>query len=299
MALLSYISCKFVILFLLFQWVSEVQSSFFPAITSETGLSKPERPSAERLALQRQPQHPFLRTIPKDQSRYDLTEEEGDVPIPEFAPKRPITPRSTGASTARFSVNRARSAELLRGNTELEPEDPLDRMHPTLAHQDFDTILEEYKQTDGWRRDWQGTAGTQSRFNDLHDLAHRPEIMAELAPEHKKGYFRHAAQLVAAGVDHSKTWAPKTAKDGSHPHTVPTLTKDQFLSLPRSTRDFVRHHSKPEEKRAQWDVLNAKAAKQGWIDSNDRARAKGHNVPRDNPSRAHIQSHYRARRNAR
>ncbi|KAK3281541.1 hypothetical protein CYMTET_10671 [Cymbomonas tetramitiformis] len=119
-----------------------------------------------------------------------------------------------------------------------------------------------------------------------------PGILAELAPEHKKGYFRHAAQLVAAGVDHTKTWAPKTSKDGSHPHTNPTLTRDQFLSLPRSTRDFVRHHNKPEAKVNRWEAPNAKAAKQGWVDLNDRDRAKGHNVPKDNPSRAHIAAHY-------
>mmetsp|Transcript_30308 Transcript_30308/g.51027 ORF Transcript_30308/g.51027 Transcript_30308/m.51027 type:complete len:366 (-) Transcript_30308:421-1518(-) len=102
------------------------------------------------------------------------------------------------------------------------------------------------------------------------------------APAHKREYFKHIDQLAWAGVPKSELAAPRVEydEDGHHVHraTVPHLEQDQVKRLPRSTRDFIRHQEKAlthPERVAQWEALNRKAATNGWLSRNERARGRG------------------------
>jgi len=160
----------------------------------------------------------------------------------------------------------------------------------------FGSLLREY-QTSGKSASLPAAGGGEgaisarphqvTQFGDLH-TSHA--VLHQLAPEHKRQYFKHVDQLARAGLHKHQLTAPAATDREDHPATIPKMTKEQHASLPHSTRDYIRHqgklHSEPD-KVARWEALNAKAVNKGWMDSNQRARNKGYHVD-DSVTRRHV-----------
>eukprot|EP00241_Pyramimonas_parkeae_P012624 CAMPEP_0114231922 /NCGR_PEP_ID=MMETSP0058-20121206/4321_1 /TAXON_ID=36894 /ORGANISM="Pyramimonas parkeae, CCMP726" /LENGTH=277 /DNA_ID=CAMNT_0001343341 /DNA_START=123 /DNA_END=956 /DNA_ORIENTATION=+ len=260
-----------------------VADMHFPALISESGVSKPTRGTGAASDVSK----------PRPRTQYTETQEGGDEAgdedeIVDDAEAEGMLPSMQRSATRMSSVqtedtldeedipkprlrtnpnvNNARPWEHLRAHTRGEIESSAKPIR-------YKELLHEYKHSDAnLAREGvvdEAERGRVTRFGDIHE-SHA--ALHELAPESRRGYFKHVDQLARVGLPKHQLGANKGEK------AIPDLTPEQHASLPRSTREYITHQHKIAEhpdKVARWEALNANAARKGWLDRNDVARRRG------------------------